>query len=128
MFSLKKIRSNKIDSFSIKAILERLGDPINDEIQLGEYCYRLSSFDPIPSELLSEKPYDNFEISIPSTGSSVFSLEGRQVDISTLLLTVNNILYKYAVDYTISSGNLIWSGGFDLEPSDSLWLRYREIV
>jgi hypothetical protein len=134
VFSLKHIQSGTLESFDIQVLLELLGDPINDEIQLGEHRYRISSFQPLSGELTSGTPCaencnsSSLVIAIPVIGASVFSLEGRQVDISTLMLTVNNVLYKYEVDYTISSGSLIWQGQFDLEPSDSLWLRYREIV
>lgn len=133
MFSLKHIQSGTLESFDIQVLLELLGDPINDEIQLGEHRYRISSYQSLSSEVPSGSPCaencnsSSLVIAIPFVGASVFSLEGRQIDISSLMLTVNNVLYKYAVDYTIASGNLLWNGQFDLEPSDSLWLRYQTI-
>ena len=35
-FSLKEIRSGAPELFDIQVLLELLGDPINDEIELGE--------------------------------------------------------------------------------------------
>lgn len=130
MFSLKHIQSGALEPFDIQVLLELLGDPINDEIQLGEHRYRISSYQSLSGEVPLGTPNNSntsFVIAIPFVGASVFSLEGRQIDTSSLMLTVNNVLYKYAVDYTIASGNLLWNGQFDLEPSDSLWLRYQTI-
>lgn len=126
-FSLKEIRSGAPELFDIQVLLELLGDPINDEIELGEKRYRISSYQQLSNGSSVGTPHSSFAISIPNVGTSIFSLEGRLIDPSTLLLTLNNVLYKYGVDYSIESGILHWQGQFELEPSDSLWLRYQTI-
>lgn len=132
-FSLKEIRSGAPELFDIQVLLELLGDPINDEIELGENRYRITSFQEIGSESSVGTPHTphswvSFAIGIPNVGASIFSLEGRLIDVSNLFLSLNNVLYKYGQDFSIESGNLHWQGQFELEPSDSLLLRYQIIA
>jgi len=128
-FSLKEIRSGAPELFDLQAILNLLGDTINDEIELGENRYRITSFQEIGSGGTgASNTWTSFAISIPNVGTSIFSLEGRLIDVSNLFLSLNNVLYKYGQDFSIESGNLHWQGAFELEPSDSLQLRYQIIA
>ncbi len=131
-FSLRTIRDNKLKVFSIKKILELLGENINDEILIDGKSYRISSFLSLDGsggtgqtivcqtlELLVVKG-DQFQFPISESISSA----------SNIKLFVNGIFYSYGINksYHISSSNLIWHGDFALETTDEIILKYSIII
>ena len=134
-FSIQRVGATESETFSMIDVLRILGDKVNDEIKINGHAYRLStvqefggdggsvdpSLIPLPSVDWIRTPLDiiiagqtNFQVNIP-----INEPEG-------LLLVVNGAMYDYGSDaaFHMEGNNLYWHGGFTLEITDRIYLKY----
>lgn len=134
-FSIQRVGATESETFSIGDILRMLGDKVNDEIKINGHAYRLStvqefggdggsvdpSLIPLPTVDWIRTPLDiitagqtNFQVSVPIN------------DPEGLLLVVNGAMYDYGSDaaFHMEGNNLYWHGGFTLEITDRIYLKY----
>lgn len=134
-FSIQRVGATESETFSIGDILKMLGDKVNDEIKINGHAYRLStvqefggdggsvdpSLIPLPTVDWIRTPLDiitagqtNFQVSVPIN------------DPEGLLLVVNGAMYDYGSDaaFHMEGNNLYWHGGFTLEITDRIYLKY----
>jgi len=130
-FTLEEIRSGQLRTFSAKEILELIGDRINDEIIIHDEVYSISScvdfsLDGGGGTSSGTIDWITLELSMESNGETVFYNPELITDTDSVFLTVNSVLYQYGVtrDFHIEGDRLFWHGGFDLETTDRVVLRY----
>tara|TARA_B110000037_G_C16733919_1_gene348252 strand:+ start:150 stop:569 length:420 start_codon:yes stop_codon:yes gene_type:complete len=130
-FTLKEVRTGQQHTFSAKEILELIGDRINDEIIIRDEVYSISScvdFSLGGGDSTSSGVIDwiTLELSMESNGETVFYNPEIINDTDSVFLTVNSILYQYGLnrDFHIEGDRLFWHGGFDLDTTDRVVLRY----
>jgi hypothetical protein len=128
-FTLKEIRTGQLRTFSAKEILELIGDRINDEIIIRDEVYRISScvdFSLGGGTSSGTIDWITLELTMESNGETVFYNPELITDTDSVFLTVNSVLYQYGVDrdFHIEGDRLFWHGGFDLEMTDRVVLRY----
>jgi hypothetical protein len=60
------------------------------------------------------------------SGQTQFSISINTSDPEGLFLAVNGAIYDYGINsaFDIDSGTLNWHGGFNLEPSDHVYIKY----
>ncbi len=130
-FTLTKIRTGEQQNFTVREILELLGDPINNEIVIRGESYRinnvqgdLSSGDSDTSTWRAD--WQKIPITVGSSGQTQFSVNVNTNDPEGLFLAVNGAIYDYGVNsaFDISSGTLNWHGGFNLEPTDHVYIKF----
>lgn len=128
-FTLKEIRTGHTRTFSAKEILELIGDRINDEIVIHHEVYRISSCTELALVSNASIDWVTHEFSIDSNGESAFYNPETISDTDSIFLTINAVLYQYGVekDFHIESDRLFWHGGFELETSDRMVLRYPKV-
>lgn len=127
-FTLKDIRTGQTHTFSLKEVLKYLGDPVNDEIMIGEDAYRISSFQELGGGEGGSVSIDwvILGLTVESNGEASFYFPGVIQDSESVFLTVNNVLYQYGIgqDYHIQDDRLYWHGPFALETTDQMVLKY----
>ena len=126
-FSLSKVGNGERITFSDKLILEILGDVINDEISIDGEAYRISSFISIGGEgSVQTYVWETIDISITQNNQTEFSINQDIDDPTNIFLIINHVLYRYGQnrDFHIANQLLYWHGGFDLEPTDQMYLRF----
>jgi hypothetical protein len=130
-FTLKEVRSGQLHTFSTKEILELIGDRINDEIIIRDEVFRISSCMDLSLGNPGSGPSANIdwitlELNMASNGETVFYNPELITDTDSVFLTVNSVLYQYGVDrdFHIEGDRLFWHGGFNLEMTDRVVLRY----
>lgn len=127
-FTLKEVRTGQLRTFSAKVILELIGDRINDEIIIREEVYRISSCVDFSLGAGTSATIDwiTQELSVGTNGETVFYNPELITDTDAVFLTVNSVLYQYGVDrdFHIQGNHVFWHGGFDLEITDRVVLRY----
>jgi hypothetical protein len=126
-FSLSKVSDGERKTFSDKLILEILGDVINDEISIDGEAYRISSFVNIGGEGSGQtQVWLTSDLLITQNNQTEFSLTQAIDDPATACLVINHILYRHGSqhDFHITNQVLYWHGGFPLEPSDQMYLRF----
>ena len=126
-FSLSKVGNGERITFSDKLILEILGDVINDEIHIDGEAYRISSFINIGGEGSGQTyVWETIDISITQNNQTEFSINQDIDDPTNIFLIINHVLYRYGLnqDFHIANQLLYWHGGFDLEPTDQMYLRF----
>ncbi len=132
-FTLTKIRTGEQQNFTVREILELLGDPINNEIVIRGESYRINN---VQGDLSSggsgsdtntwRADWQKIPITIGSSGQTQFSVSVNTNDPEGLFLAVNGAIYDYGVNsaFDISSGTLNWHGGFNLEPTDHVYIKF----
>ena len=126
-FSLSKVVNGERITFSDKLILEILGDVINDEISIDGEAYRISSFISIGGEgSVQTYVWETIDISITQNNQTEFSINQDIDDPTNIFLIINHVLYRYGLnqDFHIANQLLYWHGGFDLEATDQMYLRF----
>ena len=134
-FSIQRVGATESETFSMVDVLRILGDKVNDEIKINGHAYRLStvqefggdggSVDPsliqLPSVDWIRTPLD-----IISAGQTNFQVNVPINDPEGLLLVVNGAMYDYGSDaaFHMEGNNLYWHGGFTLEITDRIYLKY----
>lgn len=130
-FTLTKIRTGEQKDFSVREILELLGDPINNEIIIHGESYRINN---VQGDLSSggsdtstwRADWQKIPITVGSSGQTQFLVNVNTIDPEGLFLAVNGAIYDYGVNsaFDISSGTLNWHGGFNLEPTDHVYIKF----
>ncbi len=130
-FTLTKIRTGEQQNFTVREILELLGDPINNEIVIRGESYRINN---VQGDLSSggsdtstwRADWQKIPIIVGSSGQTQFSVNVNTNDPEGLFLAVNGAIYDYGVNsaFDISSGTLNWHGGFNLEPTDHVYIKF----
>jgi len=128
-FILKKVGSNELQSFSLLDILKILGDPVNDEIRIQGEAYRLSSIIDQGGGIGGVTPLVDWKrvpISVTTPGQVNFIVQIPAADPEGLFLVVNGALYDYGTDaaFHLDGNNLVWHGGFSLDPKDRIYIKY----
>jgi hypothetical protein len=134
-FSIQRVGATESETFSIGDILRMLGDKVNDEIKINGHAYRLStvqefggdggsvdpSLIPLPTVDWIRTPLD-----IITAGQTNFHVSVPINDPEGLLLVVNGAMYDYGSDaaFHMEGNNLYWHGGFTLEITDRIYLKY----
>jgi hypothetical protein len=130
-FKLKHIRSGEEKDFSTKEILELLGDKINDEIVLGKGVFRISSFVATDGSDFTPPTFEwmNQAFVVATKGTTTFPFVATS-ETKGLFFSVNGTLYQYGTsrDFHVALGSLIWHGAFDLEPTDSVIVKWLKIT
>jgi hypothetical protein len=131
IFRLKKVVNGEESTFSFQKILELLGDPINDEIQLDGEAYRISSLVSFGEGggTGQSTVWESRELSIQEDAQTTIPISSIDGSIDHELL-VNGVNYKHGISmaYHITNNTLYWHGAFDLEPSDEVVLRVQKPI
>ena len=131
-FSLRTVRDNDSKVFSIRKILELLGENINDEILIDGKAYRISSFLALDggSGTGESSVWISTQLLVRENKQTIFTLSETINSLDEIQLFINGILYPYGLNesYHILSTLLYWHGGFDLELSDRVMLKYNQII
>lgn len=130
-FTLTHIRTGEQKEFSIKEILQLLGDPINNEISIGGESYRINDVQGDLGGGVSDgstwrADWQKIPMTVGVSGQTQFSININTSDPEGLFLAVNGAIYDYGINsaFDIDSGTLNWHGGFNLEPSDHVYIKY----
>ncbi len=134
-FSIQRVGATESETFSMIDVLRILGDKVNDEIKINGHAYRLStvqefggdggsidpSLIPLPTVDWIRTPLD-----IITAGQTNFQVNIPINDPEGLLLVVNGAMYDYGSDaaFHMEENNLYWHGGFTLEITDRIYLKY----
>ncbi|MBU6177890.1 MAG: hypothetical protein KGO80_09035 [Bacteroidetes bacterium] len=134
-FRIQRVGATESETFSMIDILRILGDKVNDEIKINGHAYRLStvqefggdggsvdpSLIPLPTVDWIRTPLD-----IITAGQTNFQVNVPISDPEGLLLVVNGAMYDYGNDaaFHMEGNNLYWHGGFTLEITDRIYLKY----
>ena len=127
-FSLRTTRDYQLKLFSIKKILEIIGENINDEISIDGKAYLLSSFVELGGNGGGGSTYIWNTTTLVASGSNQveFYLSNIISDFSNTRLYINGVHYEYGITkaYHIVGRTLLWHEGFVLENTDEIYLKY----
>ena len=129
-FTLTHIRTGQQINFTIREILQLLGDPINNEIFIHGESYRINNVQgDIGSGTESSTwraDWQKIPLTVDESGQTEFSVNVNTTDPEGLFLAVNGAIYDYGVNsaFDILSGTLNWHGGFNLEPTDHVYIKF----
>lgn len=130
-FSLKLLQTEETEVFSTKEILELLGDPINDEIQIKGKAFRLSSFEGLGAEdfALSNLTFNEEEQLVPAVHNNQFILE-KPYRPDAIMVFVNGVYYRHGVNkaFHIHNNLLMWHGPIDLSENDVIVIRFLDYI
>jgi hypothetical protein len=136
-FTLTQVRTGEQKNFSVLEILELLGDPINNEIIIRGESYRINN---VQGDLGGgggdtdggnwKADWQKIPLTIGTSGQNQFAVNVNTSDPEGLFLAVNGAIYDYGVNsaFDINSGTLNWHGGFNLEPTDHVYIKYLTLV
>lgn len=136
-FSLTHIRTGEQKNFTVREILELLGDPINDEILIRGESYRINN---VQGDLSSggggtdtstwRADWQKIPMAVSVSGQTQFSVNVNTIDPEGLFLVVNGAIYDYGINsaFDINSGTLNWHGGFNLEPTDHVYIKHLTLI
>jgi len=128
-FTLTHIRTGEQRDFTIREILQLLGDPINNEIFIRGESYRINN---VQGDIGGggganwRADWQKIPMVVEQSGQTEFSIDINTADPEGLFLAVNGAIYDYGINsaFDIDSGTLNWHGGFNLEPSDHVYIKY----
>ena len=127
-FSLRTTRDNQLKLFSMKKILEIIGEDINDEINIDGKAYLLSSFVDLGGNGGGGSTYiwNTTNLVVSNNGQIEFYLSNIISDFSNTRLYINGVHYEYGItkSYHIIGRTLLWHGGFELGTGDEIYLKY----
>ena len=136
-FTLTQVRTGEQKNFSVREILELLGDPINNEIIIHGESYRINN---VQGDLGGgggstdnstwRADWQKVPLTIGVSGQDKFTVNLNTSDPEGLFLAVNGAIYDYGINsaFDISSGTLNWHGGFNLEPTDHVYIKFLTLV
>ncbi len=131
-FTLKKVINGEEHVFTVRKFLELMGDIANDEIILDGEIYRISSFLNMDSGSGTGTGYvwQIMTLSVSQSGQETVTLTEAITETISLQLIINGVAYAYgsSKSYHISQSNLYWHGGFDLDPMDTVYLKYLKAI
>ena len=128
-FTLTHIRTGEQRDFTVLAILQLLGDPINNEIFIRGESYRINN---VQGDIGGggggnmRADWQKIPMVVEQSGQTEFSIDINTADPEGLFLAVNGAIYDYGINsaFDIDSGTLNWHGGFNLEPTDHVYIKY----
>lgn len=127
-FTLTHIRTGKDQLFTIQVLLEKLGDPINDEIIINGEAYRIASVqeDSSTGGGTVSGNWVRESIEVTQSDQSEFEVDINTSDPEGLFLVVNGALFDYGQNgaFHIEGTTLFWHGRFNLSPTDQVYIKY----
>lgn len=135
-FILTHINTGAQQTFSTKDLLGILGDRINDEIEIKGQRYRISTAFSVDSSggegtvpQTWRADWQKLPITIDSNGQIEFVVQVSVADPEGLFLVINGALYDYGQNsaFHIDGEKLFWHGGFNLETTDSMYIKHLTI-
>jgi hypothetical protein len=127
-FTLTHIRTGEDQLFTIQVLLEKLGDPINDEIIINGEAYRIASVQEDSStgggSVSSNWVRESIEVT--QSDQTEFEVDINTSDPEGLFLVVNGALFDYGQNgaFHIEGTTLFWHGRFNLSPTDQVYIKY----
>jgi hypothetical protein len=127
-FTLTHIRTGEDQLFTIQVLLEKLGDPINDEIIINGEAYRIASVqeDSSTGGGTVSGNWVRESIEVTQSDQSEFEVDINTSDPEGLFLVVNGALFDYGQNgaFHIEGTTLFWHGRFNLSPTDQVYIKY----
>lgn len=127
-FTLTHIRTGEQQTFTIQVLLEKLGDPINDEITINGEAFRIASVQEEASTgggMVSSN-WQREAIEVTQSDQTEFEVNINTSDPEGLFLVVNGALFDYGQNgaFHIEGTTLFWHGRFNLSPTDQVYIKY----
>jgi hypothetical protein len=127
-FTLTHIRTGEDQLFTIQVLLEKLGDPINDEIIINGEAYRIASVqeDSSTGGGTVSSNWVRQSIEVTQSDQTEFEVDINTSDPEGLFLVVNGALFDYGQNgaFHIEGTTLFWHGRFNLSPTDQVYIKY----
>ena len=126
-FILTHIRTGEEQTFTVQVLLEKLGDPINDEITINGEAFRIASVKESASGgAMVSSNWQREAIEITQSDQTEFEVNINTSDPEGLFLVVNGALFDYGQNgaFHIEGTTLYWHGRFNLSPTDQLYIKY----
>ena len=127
-FTLTHIRTGEDQLFTIQVLLEKLGDPINDEIIINGEAYRIASVqeDSSTGGGTVSSNWVRESIEVTQSDQTEFEVDINTSDPEGLFLVVNGALFDYGQNgaFHIAGTTLYWHGRFNLSPTDQVYIKY----
>lgn len=127
-FTLTHVRTGEQQTFSIQVLLEKLGDPINDEITINGEAYRIASVQEDASTVggTVSSNWQREAIEVTQSDQTEFEVNINTSDPEGLFLVVNGALFDYGQNgaFHIEDTTLFWHGRFNLSPTDQVYIKY----
>jgi len=127
-FTLTHIRTGEDQLFTIQVLLEKLGDPINDEIIINGEAYRIASVqeDSSTGGGTVSSNWVRESIEVTQSDQTEFEVDINTSDPEGLFLVVNGALFDYGQSgaFHIEGTTLFWHGRFNLSPTDQVYIKY----
>jgi hypothetical protein len=127
-FTLTHIRTGEDQLFTIQVLLEKLGDPINDEIIINGEAYRIASVqeDSSTGGGTVSSNWVRESIEVTQSDQTEFEVDINTSDPEGLFLVVNGALLDYGQNgaFHIEGTTLFWHGRFNLSPTDQVYIKY----
>jgi hypothetical protein len=127
-FTLTHIRTGEDQLFTIQVLLEKLGDPINDEIIINGEAYRIASVqeDSSTGGGTVSSNWVRQSIEVTQSDQTEFEVDINTSDPEGLFLVVNGALFDYGQNgaFHIEGTTLYWHGRFNLSPTDQVYIKY----
>jgi hypothetical protein len=127
-FTLTHIRTGEGQLFTIQVLLEKLGDPINDEIIINGEAYRIASVqeDSSTGGGTVSSNWVRESIEVTQSDQTEFEVDINTSDPEGLFLVVNGALFDYGQNgaFHIEGTTLFWHGRFNLSPTDQVYIKY----
>jgi hypothetical protein len=127
-FTLTHIRTGEEQTFTVQVLLEKLGDPINDEIIINGEAYRIASVqeDSSTGGGTISSNWVRQSIEVTQSDQTEFEVDINTSDPEGLFLVVNGALFDYGQNgaFHIEGTTLFWHGRFNLSPTDQVYIKY----
>ena len=127
-FTLTHIRTGEDQLFTIQVLLEKLGDPINDEIIINGEAYRIASVqeDSSTGGGSVSSNWVRQSIEVTQSDQTEFEVDINTSDPEGLFLVVNGALFDYGQNgaFHIEGTTLFWHGRFNLSPTDQVYIKF----
>jgi len=127
-FTLTHIRTGEDQLFTIQVLLEKLGDPINDEIIINGEAYRIASVqeDSSTGGGTISSNWVRQSIEVTQSDQTEFEVDINTSDPEGLFLVVNGALFDYGQNgaFHIAGTTLYWHGRFNLSPTDQVYIKF----
>lgn len=124
-FTLTQIRTGEPQTFTVQVLLEKLGDPINDEIIINGEAYRIAGVQESTTGAVSGN-WQREVIEVTESDQTEFEVDINTSDPEGLFLVVNGALFDYGQNgaFHITGTTLYWHGRFNLSPSDQVYIKF----
>lgn len=124
-FTLTHIRTGEPQTFTVQVLLEKLGDPINDEIIIKGEAYRIAGVQESATGTVSGN-WQRETIEVAESDQTEFDVDINTSDPEGLFLVVNGALFDYGLNgaFHIAGTTLHWHGRFNLSPTDQVYIKY----